>query len=506
MHEAGPPTRRLTDRLSDYRPRSRAALALAAGALAALGQAPLGLWPAGLAGLLGGLLLFLATRTWRTAFATGWAFGTGYFTLALFWIVEPFLVDVARHGWMAPFALLFLSGGLALFWGAAFAVARIAGGALAWAAALGLAELARGYVLTGFPWALVGYIWTDSGALQWAAVAGPYGLTFATLLLVALSWALAERFGHLVWVAALPVAAAGLVLGGAALRPPPDDLSDRPVVRLVQPNAPQHEKWDPDKVIGFYQRQLAYSAAPATPAPDLVIWPETAIPWRLEGAAPALGQIAETSVAPVILGLNRSEDVRFFNSLIVVGEGGGVSHLYDKHHLVPFGEFIPFGGLTRWLGIRSFAARDGYGYSAGAGARVLDLGPLGAALPLICYEAIFPQDVRAAPSRPDWLLQITNDAWFGRISGPYQHLAQARVRAVEQGLPMVRVANTGVSAVIDAGGRVLASIPLGEAGWLDTPLPPAHAPTLYARTGDWPVFVLMLATLAGLAAGRKLSH
>ena len=506
MHEAEAPTRRLIDRLSQIRPRTRAALALAAGAVTALGQAPLGFFGAGIVGLLAGLLLFLAARTWRTAFVAGWAFGTGYFALALFWIVEPFLVDIARHGWMAPFALVFLSGGLALFWGAALAVAQRIGGALAWAAALTLAELVRGYVLTGFPWALIGYVWTESGALQWVALIGPYGLTFVTLLLVALSWALAGRFGRLAWLVVLPVGVAALMLGGAALRPAPDDLAGRPTVRLVQPNAPQDEKWDPEKVLGFYERQLSFSAAPATPEPDLVIWPETAIPWSLGGAGPALEQIAETSVAPVVLGLNRSDGGRYYNSLVVLGEGGAVAHLYDKHHLVPFGEYIPLGGLARLVGLRSFAARDGYGYSPGPGAQILDLGPLGAALPLICYEAIFPQDVAAAPERPGWLLQITNDAWFGEISGPYQHLAQARVRAVEQGLPMVRVANTGVSAVIDAGGRVLAEIPLGEAGWTDHALPPPHPPTPYSRTGDWPVAFVALVVLGALGFRRRLSH
>ncbi len=505
MDDAGAPTRTLTDRLSEYRARTRAAIALAAGAVTALGQAPVDFWPASAAGLFGGLFLFLAARTWRTAFATGWTFGTGYFAFALFWIVEPFLVDVPRHGWMAPFALLFMAGGLALFWGAAYAVAHRAGGALAWAAALGLAELARGYVLTGFPWAQLGHVWIGSDAVQWAALIGPGGLTVATLGMVAGTAALLAGRARAWWIAA-PLPFLAFAGAGTLMLPAPSaDRPEAPVIRLVQPNAPQDEKWHPDKALGFYQRQIAYTAAPASPAPDLVVWPETAIPWPLDGAGPALEQIADMSAAPVVLGLNRRDAARYYNALVVVGEGGQVTHLYDKHHLVPFGEYIPFGGLTRWMGLRSFAARDGYGYSPGPGARLLDLGEIGVALPLICYEAIFPQDVRAAPGRPDFLLQITNDAWFGTISGPFQHLAQARLRAVEQGLPLVRVANTGVSAVIDASGRIGGSIPLGEAGWLDVRLPEARPPTLYARTGDWPVFVLLLATLAGAFLVRRLS-
>jgi apolipoprotein N-acyltransferase len=501
------PAWRPADRLAALRPRTRAIAGLGAGAVAALGQAPFSIEALGVAGLFAGLALFLAARSWREAFAAGWAFGTGYFALALFWIVEPFLVDIARHGWMAPFALVLMAAGLALFWGAAFAGARAAGGApVAWAAALALAELARGHVLTGFPWALVGYIWTDSGALQWAAWIGPYGLTLATVLLVALTWTALAR-ARAPWLLAAPLPFAAFAFSGAALAPPPQDLAGRPVVRLVQPNAPQDEKWDPDRVLEFYQRQIGFTAVPGDPPPDLIVWPESAIPWPLDVAGPVLGEIAAAaSGIPVVLGLNRREDGRWFNSLILVDRTGGVAQLYDKHHLVPFGEYIPFGHLTRSLGLRSFAAQDGYGYSAGPGPRLLDLPGIGATLPLICYEAIFPGGVRRAPDRPDLLLQITNDAWFGEISGPYQHLAQARVRAVEQGLPMVRVANTGVSAVIDPAGRILAGIPLGEAGFLDHPVPAPRPPTLYARMGDLPALGLIVALLAGAALRRRLSH
>ena len=498
------PLARLTDRLAALRPRTHALAGLVAGAVAALGQAPFSVEVLAVAGLFAGLALFLASATWRTAFAAGWAFGTGYFALALFWIVEPFFVDVARHGWMAPFALVFLAGGLALFWGAAFALARSVGGPFAWATALALVELARGHVLTGFPWALIGHIWTDSGALQWVAMLGAYGLTFVTLLLIAGTWTLlAHRPTPALIAAPLPFVA--LVLSGAALAPPPQDLDGRPVVRLVQPNAPQDEKWDPERVIDFYRRQIAFTAAPG--APDVTVWPETAIPWPLDTAGPVLEEVAMAARgAPVVLGLNRREDGRWFNALVVTGPEGEVAALYDKHHLVPFGEYIPFGHLSRGLGLQSFAAQDGYGFAAGPGPAVIDLGPLGTALPLICYEAIFARHVRAAPVRPDVLLNITNDAWFGTVSGPYQHLAQARVRAVEQGLPMVRAANTGVSAVIDPAGRILAAIPLNEAGFVDHQVPAPLPPTLYARTGDWPLTVLLLATLAGLGARRRLSH
>jgi apolipoprotein N-acyltransferase len=399
-----------------------------------------------------------------------------------------------------------MAGGLALFWGAAFALGRAAGGPAGWAGALALAELARGYILTGFPWALPGYIWTESGALQWAAFMGPHGLTLATLLLAALTWSLLAR-APAPWLAAAPLPFVAFAFAGAALAPPPPDLTGRPIVRLVQPNAPQSEKWDPDRIVEFYRRQLGYTAAPGEPRPDLVVWPESAVAWPLDVAEPVLGEIAAAAGGtPVVLGLNRRADGRWFNSLVVVNDAGEVSQLYDKHHLVPFGEYIPLGQITRLAGLQSFAARDGYGYSPGPGPRLLDLPGIGRTLPLICYEAIFPQQIRAAPARPDLLLQITNDAWFGEISGPFQHLAQARVRAVEQGLPLVRVANTGVSAVIDPAGRVLAAIPLGEAGFLDHAVPAPLPPTLYARLGDFPIFGLIVATLAGAYARRRVSH
>lgn len=484
--------------------RWRVALCLGAGVVTGLGQVPFSLlfWPLGLvvAARLGAV-----AGTVRRAALTGWLTGVGYFATTLHWIVEPFLVDPVRHGWMAPFALLFTATGFALFWGAAFGLARwIARGrwgfALALALALGMAELARSYVLTGFPWALLGYVWSETPAAQLAAWIGPHGLTLLTLLSVVLAGEVLSRHrwagsGALIAAVVLPVAL------GLAVRPAPRAISPKaPVVRLVQPNAPQDEKWDPALAPVFFERQLKFTRAEGSP--DLIVWPETAIPWLLKEDLPALDRISDAAGdVPVVLGAQRVEGVRAYNSLALLGPDGRIREIYDKHHLVPFGEFVPLGSLARLVGLRSFAARDGYGFSPGPGpgAELLDLGPLGRALPLICYEAIFPQDVAAAPERPDFLLQITNDAWFGTFSGPYQHLAQARMRAIEQRLPMVRAANTGVSAVIGPAGRVLASLPLGTAGYLDHALPPPGRPGLYARTGDWSVALLLGVGLLGLA-------
>lgn len=487
------------------RPWADRALAVACGAVAATGQAPLDLWPLALVGLAG--------LTWRVSVASGaraaawigWAGGVGYFALALSWIVEPFLIDVAETGWMAPFALVLMAGGMALFWVAAAALAHLGRPvALAFALTLTLAEVARGTLFTGFPWAMPGHIWIGTPVGQAAAVAGAYGLTLLTLLVAAMP---------VVWgVRGLALSAA--ILGGAwgygamhLAAPPPSDRAA--TIRLVQPNAEQAAKWDPARARDFFLRQLSLTAEVSDPVPSLVIWPETSVPYRLEAGSSTLAAIGEAAAgAQVAVGIQRTDDgSRWWNTLAVIGPDGAIGPIYDKYHLVPFGEYIPFGDqLYRWFGLRAFAAAEGFGYSAGKGPAMLDLGPaLGRVVPLICYEAVFPAIPRRAQAegRADWLLQITNDAWFGTVSGPYQHLALARLRAIEQGLPLVRAANTGVSAVIDARGRVLASMPLGVQGRLDAPLPGALPATPYARWGDGPVLLLLAAFAAGLVAARR---
>lgn len=492
-------------RLGRLSPRRRGLLAAVLGAVAALGQAPLGLWPATLGAFAILFALFQLTQDWRQAGRLGWVAGTGYFLVALSWIVEPFLVDVARHGWMAPFALVIMSGGLALFWAVGYGIARLAGvGGVGWIAALVLAEAVRGYLFSGFPWAQPGHVWVDTPLLQWASVFGALGLCAVTLGgAIALRQLAAGRHGvGVAGVAGLLV----LYLSGPLLVPPAVQGADAPAIRLVQPNAEQHLKWHPDHVQEFLDRQIAYTRADTdNNRPDLIVWPETAIPAPLHRADPTLAAIsAAADGVPVVLGVRRIDGARLFNSLVLLDEQGQRAALYDKHHLVPFGEYIPFGDQLGRFGLRGLAAQDGNGYSSGAGPRLIDMGDLGRALPLICYEGVFPRNVAGAAGRADFMLLITNDAWFGQVSGPYQHLAQARLRTVEQGLPMIRVANTGVSAVIDAGGRVVASLPLGQAGWVDAPLPPPQPPTLYARMGDWPIWAgLVLAWLAAVLAGHR---
>ncbi|MBK5946610.1 apolipoprotein N-acyltransferase [Rhodobacter veldkampii DSM 11550] len=489
--------------------RWRLAGAAVLGAAVAAGQAPLGWWFVALPALAG--VIALAAAAHRGAAWIGWAAGAGYAAAALNWIVEPFLIEPEVYGWMAPFALVLMAAGMGLFWAAAAGVGARLGRApgsraLAMALALAGADLLRGYLFTGFPWALLGHIWIDTPLAQAAAFAGPVGLSLITAL-VAASLALPGR-GRMLTAPVAALALAGLWAGGQARLAVPAPVRAAPVMlRLVQPNAAQHLKWQPDMAREFFYRHLDLTAtdpAPGARPPDLVIWPETAVPFLLEDEGPGRAMIAEAAGGvPVAVGIQRMEGARFFNSLALIGAGGAIGPVYDKFHLVPFGEYIPFGDLAARFGITAFAAQAGNGYSAGPGAMVLDLGALGRVQPLICYEAIFPQDLRAAPERPDWLLQITNDGWFGDLTGPWQHLAQARLRAVETGLPLARAANTGVSAVIDAKGRVLAELGMGQIGTLDLALPAALPPTLYARTGDWPVFALIVAALGGLALRQR---
>lgn len=455
----------------------------ALGALAGLGQVPFG-WP--VVAMIAFVAVLALHERGSLGFRGGWAFGAGYAALTLHWIVEPFLVEPERTGFLAPLALLAMAGGFGLFWGAAFGLARrLRLGLLGLVALWTGAEVVRSLALTGFPWVLVGHIWTETPLIQLAALVGVHGLTLLTLGAAAV---LASA--RVAWLLKGVVVAA-LVAGAVLLGPGPAPAADpgAPVVRVVQPNVPQAEKWDPDLVPVHNARMLDLSAGPR---PDLVVWPETALADLLDWAGPMLAAGAGAAGgAPLATGIARQDaEGRYYNSLAVTDGAGAVVGVYDKVHLVPFGEYMPFREtLARW-GLRGLAEFQGQGFSAGPGPRLIDIPGIGLARPLICYESIFPEEIDAG-ARPRLLLLVTNDAWFGSFAGPQQHLAIGRVRAVEQGLPLVRSANTGISAVIDGKGRVLASLPLNEAGAFDAALPPALPTTVYARLGEWPVFLVL---------------
>lgn len=476
----------------------RSVVLVGLGGVAGLGQVPWSLWPLSLMAYALAIVLVGAGRGTRQIALAGWFFGLGHFALALHWIVQPFLVDVARHGWMAPFALVLMAGGMALFWAAGFGIAAALGrgrsSPLGIVVGLGLAEIARSLVLTGFPWALPGHIWIGTPISQLASFVGPHGLTLVTLGLSALIVVTRLRVWLLVPVVGFVLAWFGLAPGVA----PPVAL-DAPIVRLVQPNAAQDQKFVPGRAEVFVRRLLELTARGGEDAeegqrPDLVVWPETAVPWLLEHSASVLAQTAAAADGrPVVLGIQRREGARYFNSLVVTDEAGGIAAQYDKWHLVPFGEYMPLGEIMGRFGIYGLAASEGGGFSRGGGPGLVSIQGIGHAMPLICYEGIFAEEVNAVPHRPRLLLLITNDAWFGGWAGPEQHFGLAQLRAIEQGLPLVRVANTGISGMIDAKGRVTAWMGLGVEGARDAALPPALPPTVYVRLGDWPVVILLFA-------------
>ncbi|HET9067999.1 MAG TPA: apolipoprotein N-acyltransferase [Amaricoccus sp.] len=476
---------------------ARLALAVASGAATALAQPPVS-WPLVLFAALPLLLWLLdAARGPRAAFALGWAAGAGHFAAALFWIVDPFLVEPEVYGWMAPFALVGMAGGLALFWAVPFAVARALwrpGPAriLLLASLWTLADYARATILTGFPWGLVGYAWVETPVAQAASFLGPFLLGLLTLVAALLPGLASAR----ALAASAALVAAGWGYGAWRLAQPVPARETPLLVRVVQPNARQELKWQPGMEQLFYERHLTLTAA--EPRPDVTIWSETAVPFVLDHAPELLAQSA-AAAAPgrLILGIRRVEQRpdgdRWFNSLAVLNPDGTAAAVYDKHHLVPFGEYIPFQGAIARLGLPALTTLTRGGFTPGDGPHLIAVPGIPPFLPLICYEAIFPGGLRAPEGRPEWMVQVTNDAWFGEASGPWQHLAQARMRAIEQGLPLARAANTGISAMIDPYGRVTASLGLGQEGALDAIIPGPLPATFYARHGD---FWGLTATLA----------
>jgi len=496
----------------------RIVLAALAGALMTLGQPPISLpWALFLALPLLVWLLDAAPDV-RAAAVQGWAAGFGYFVTGLYWIGHAFLVDAEQFAWMMPFAVTLLPTFLGLFWAAAFALAKRmwpsgpAGGMwwrpLALATYLALVEYARANVLTGFPWALPGYVWVETPVMQAASWAGPFGVSFLTLALVPL---VAVGVAEQRWAAGLAGAAAlaALWTAGEARLGTLDPGPGGPVLRIVQPNAEQKLKWEPDHAQLYYQRMLIATAAPSDPAlgsPEAVIWPETAVAFlpayrperRVEIAAAAAGV---SVLLGALHGVRTGDGEEWFNTLTTILPDASLGPRYEKHHLTPFGEYLPYPQVLGALGFRHLVRQNGF--TPGPGPRVLEVPGLPPFSPLICYEMIFPDKVVPAGQRPDWLLQITNDAWFGSFGGPQQHLAQARIRAIEQGLPVVRAANTGVSAVIGPAGAVLDRIALHSHGFVDVRLPGALAPTLYARHGDLPAMSLVVLSLFILARHRS---
>lgn len=491
---------------------ARYALAFVLGAALTLAMPPVGAFPLALISVCGFIWLSQGVSRLSHALWVGWAYGAGFFITGLYWVSVALFVDIASFGWVLPLSLIVGPAALALYTYAlipviahrfrADAVLHALVFVLAWAGI----EWLRGHLFTGFPWNLPAYIWHYVPPVtQVAALVGAYGLTLLTVLWAALPalWPCkATRY------ALLALLVASVVWGGARLALNPTDTAGAPVVRIVQGNIAQTMKWDEDAQWRNLEAH-AHLSDKNTPA-DAVIWPETALTSD-PVLFPEIGRYVADNLPAGSIGIFGSLRItnatqpqpNYHNGVYVMDSKGDVLAAYDKFHLVPFGEYIPFRNVLQVTPIAAGISRIG-DFTAGPGPRTLaGAGKVPAFAPLICYEVIFPGNVADQSNRPAWLVNVTNDAWYGRSSGPYQHLEITRMRAIEEGLPLARAANTGISAMIDPLGRITHKLGLNETGAITAPLPSALPPTPYARWGDLP-FVLLLAgsVLAALIRRR----
>jgi len=491
--------------------------AFVTGVLAALAMPPLYWLPLGVLGVCGFVLLWDAASSPKAALLRGWAWGLGHFAVGSYWILEAFYVPPGDYALLGPPMVLGLAAILGFFPGLAAGTSRWLAQrapflfnrgrrlfllAIAWTAA----EWLRGHIFTGYPWNPLGHVWAFSTALlQSASLFGIYGLgafTFLVLAAPVAGWRAIVAGVALVGVAGL----GGHAVLSSALES--QEARGAPVVRIVQPNIAQHEKWRPQDQVQHINELLELSHRPGFSNLAAVVWPETAVPFIVDPLSPALPILA-TAAPPggyLLTGVARgTEQARdgVWNSLIAIDGSGAIRAHYDKSHLVPFGEYIPF---HRQLAPISGTVGGRGSFEEGDGPVTLSLPGLPPFSPMICYEAIFPVEIGDALSRadrPGWLLNVTDDAWFGMTPGPYQHYAQARLRAIELGLPLVRVANSGISAIVDGFGREVAATPLGSEGVLDGGLPEALPPTWQSRFGSATAAALGLTLLLLTFLGRK---
>ncbi len=456
-------------------------------------------------------------RRLRPAAAIGWWFGFGYFLAGLWWIGRAFLVESDVFGWLIPIAVPALPAGLAIIWAVAFAFAGIfwRGGwtrILILAAALGAAEWVRGHVLTGFPWNTLGYALAGNTLfMQAAALVGIYGLTLIAVFVFAAPAVVATRSAPQRWSAAVTIAALAVFLaipvyGTVRLfvLAPPLEIHDAVRLRIVQPAIAQEDKWQPENQGDIFKAYLDLSNRSTSPdrlglvGVTHLIWPESALPFFLAetpAALAAIGKLLPPGTTLITGGVRAEAPLpgakkrRVFNSIFVIGSDGGIVDAYDKVRLVPFGEYLPLQSILESFGLKQLTHLSGK-FAVGHGGRPLAVPAIPAAEPLICYEAIFP----GTRNRAEWLLNVTNDAWFGHTPGPYQHLHQARLRAVERGVPLIRAANTGISAIVDPYGRIVGKLDLGRRDVIDGTLPKSIAEPPYSRWGDW-IFAVMLGTI-----------
>jgi apolipoprotein N-acyltransferase len=505
----------------------RVLIAFLAGAASTLALAPVNFWPAmfvtfpPLVWLIEGVKA-TGWRGARTAFSIGWWFGFGYLLAGLYWIGSAFLVDAKTFAWLLPFAVTALPAGMAVYIGAGCVAAWSLRAPGPWrvlmlAAALSATEWLRGHLFSGFPWNTFGYALTSPLSLaESVSIFGIWGLTFIAVTVFAMPAVLSDGIRR----GLVAVALAGCVLAALAaygewrLAANPTAMADGVHLRIMQPNIPQDDRFSYGARTPIMNRYVALSqgvgmagrldAAIGLRGVTHLIWPESAFPFFLTREPDALAAIAGMLPPETVLITGAARPAQpvpdrlerhAYNSVYVIDHGGSILASYDKLHLVPFGEYLPFEQWLERTGLTQLTSIPG-GFLPGGQRRRMAIPGAPDMLPLVCYEAIFPGEAVPEGERPGWLLNLTNDAWFGVSAGPYQHFQQARVRAIEEGLPLIRAANSGISAVIDPVGRVVSSLPLGQDGLLDSALPKPVEATIYARTGD----VLFMVTVVGLIA------
>lgn len=473
----------------------RALAAFLAGAVAALSQPPFDFFAACF--LSFPILVWLLdgstsapgeslTRRIGRPFAIGWWFGFGYFLAGLWWVGNALLVEAELFAWALPFAVLGLPALLAAFYGLAAAIARLLwSDGFARIAALafgfGVAEWLRSVVLTGFPWNAIGQAAMPLPLLmQSVGVVGMAGINALAVFVFAAPALLASRRGRRTGFA-LAALLVLLHVGYGSLRLFQADASPETLVqvRIVQPSIDQAEKWDADvreRIFNTYLEMSAGETGEDAPHPELIVWPETSVPFilsRQPEALVALGELVEdgqTLLAGAVRVEGDGDDARYYNSVIAINSQGETYDAIDKIRLVPFGEYLPFGEVLSRLGMQRLV-QSVSDFSPGGQRRAIEFGDGIRILPFICYEVIFPGIAGYGETQADLLLNVTNDAWFGDTPGPYQHFRQAQIRAVEAGRPMVRAANNGISGVIDAYGRVVDAFAVDAVGTLDAAVP-----------------------------------
>jgi apolipoprotein N-acyltransferase len=488
-------------------------LAFLAGLVSALGFAPLGLWPLMIGAFTLLLWLIEEAPSLRSALARGWWFGVGQFVLGLNWIATAFTYQAAMPAWLGWVAVVLLSlylavypavaAGLAWRWRGKSRIALV----LLFAAAWIVTEYLRATMFTGFAWNPVGVVIVGTG-LSWLAVAiGTYGLSAIVVLLGGtfrlVSGSTPDRKAG-AWLILILFGAAGAAW---ALSPSPDGTPGL-AVRIVQPNIGQQNKWERG-----YERQnferFVHLTGPPTAEPRLLLWPEAATPDYLAYDPAARQRLAALLGPRDLLLLGGVEPIfdesgmaiAAYNSVYVLTPDDRLTGRYDKAHLVPYGEYLPMRPILSAIGLSRLAPGD-LDFRDGPGPRTLDLGMFGHVGVQLCYEIIFSGEVVDEAHRPDFLFNPSNDAWFGAW-GPPQHLAQARLRAIEEGMPIIRATPTGISAVIGADGALEQSIPLGTAGAIDARLPRAAPPTLFARYGNLLPFAFALLLIGAAIAVRR---